>query len=234
MRANEACFSGLADTGHESLTTTNYHTDALGSVRQFTDKRGSVSGYMDYTPFGEETKSFGSLPFMGFTGEPQELAGKSDLLYLRSRYYHPGLGCFLTQDSMVPDAANRQAWNAYAYVYNDPVNLVDPSGHHPIIIAIGVGAAVNIAVEYASQVQSNWADCISGVDAFIDNLNGRRVITAGLAGGVSGAVGFWIGGMPTAGLRIVAVAGANPFVSGFQRILNGEGAIYSDPRQSIL
>ena len=35
----------------------------------------------------------------------------------------------LTQDSLIPDLLNGQAWNAYAYVYNDTINLVDPSGH---------------------------------------------------------------------------------------------------------
>ncbi|NJO82084.1 MAG: hypothetical protein HC828_04305 [Blastochloris sp.] len=41
----------------------------------------------------------------------------------------PGAGRFLTPDAIVPDVLNGQAWNAYAYVYNDPINLVDPSGY---------------------------------------------------------------------------------------------------------
>ena len=53
------------------------------------------------------------------------------MTYLRARYYHPALGRFLTPDALVPDGLNGQAWNGYAYVYNDVANLVDPSGFDP-------------------------------------------------------------------------------------------------------
>jgi RHS repeat-associated protein len=53
----------------------------------------------------------------------------NNLTYLRARYYHPALGRFLTPDSIIPDVTNGQSLNAYAYVYNDPINLVDPSGN---------------------------------------------------------------------------------------------------------
>src|SRR5690606_13373130 len=32
-------------------------------------------------------------------------------------------------DSLIPDVTNGQSLNAYAYVYNDPVNFTDPSGN---------------------------------------------------------------------------------------------------------
>jgi RHS repeat-associated protein len=45
----------------------------------------------------------------------------NNLTYLRARYYDPKIGRFLTQDSLIPDMLNGQAWNVYAYVYNDPM-----------------------------------------------------------------------------------------------------------------
>lgn len=63
----------------------------------------------------------------GFTGEQQDF--NNNLVYLRAQNYNPALGRFLTPDSLIPDLTNGQALNAYAYVYNDPVNLVDSSGN---------------------------------------------------------------------------------------------------------
>ena len=39
------------------------------------------------------------------------------------------LNRFLSADSIVPDPANPQSYNRYSYVNNNPINLVDPSGH---------------------------------------------------------------------------------------------------------
>nr|WP_083778706.1 RHS repeat-associated core domain-containing protein [Oscillochloris trichoides] len=77
------------------------------------------------SPFGELESQSGPSSVLGFTGEPSDPSG--DLLALRARFSHPGMGRFLTPDSLIPDPTNGQAWNRYAYVYNDPVNLVDPS-----------------------------------------------------------------------------------------------------------
>jgi len=57
----------------------------------------------------------------GFTGrEPDE----TGLVYYRARYYEPTLGRFVSMDPAgMPDGVNR-----YAYVGNDPVGMVDPSG----------------------------------------------------------------------------------------------------------
>ncbi|NOK62788.1 MAG: hypothetical protein GFH25_541290n35 [Chloroflexi bacterium AL-N10] len=105
------------------------HTDALGSVRHITGEDGSVAGSWRYSPFGEIEATNGDGSLFGYTGEPQDPS--SGLTYLRARYYHPALGRFLTPDAIVPDVLNGQAWNAYAYVYNDPINWVDPSGYAP-------------------------------------------------------------------------------------------------------
>jgi RHS repeat-associated protein len=107
------------------------HSDGLGSVRHVTGAAGQAAGQMRYTPFGETAEQSGATSLFGFTGEPQ--GGLNDLVYLRARYYNPALGRFLTQDSLIPDVTNGQALNPYAYVYNDPINLVDPSGNIPAI-----------------------------------------------------------------------------------------------------
>lgn len=45
------------------------------------------------------------------------------------RMYDPLVGRFISPDSIVPDLRNPQSLNRYSYVYNRPLNLVDPDGH---------------------------------------------------------------------------------------------------------
>jgi len=51
---------------------------------------------------------------------------------MSAREYLPSLGRFLSADSIVPGAGNPQALNRYAYVFNNALRYVDPSGHGPI------------------------------------------------------------------------------------------------------
>jgi len=68
-------------------------------------------------PFGEEIKSSERFSFTG-----KEL--DSELYYFNARYYDSNIGRFTSVD---PVEGN----NPYAYVENNPMNLVDPSGMAP-------------------------------------------------------------------------------------------------------
>jgi RHS repeat-associated protein len=70
----------------------------------------------------------------GFTGHRHNNTGTYDLglIYMNARYYLPEVGRFISPDAIVPDPANPQSHNRYAYVLNSPVNYTDPSGHREI------------------------------------------------------------------------------------------------------
>ena len=51
------------------------------------------------------------------------------LYYYNARYYAPGLGRFISADTIVPDPTNPQSLNRYTYVLNSPLKFIDPSGH---------------------------------------------------------------------------------------------------------
>ena len=75
-----------------------------------------------------------------------------------TRFYSPLLGRFTQPDSIIPSLSNSQAWNRYAYAYNNPLNYTDPSGHVPCLDGICNNNSEWLGVNntsYASSIQLN-------------------------------------------------------------------------------
>ncbi|WP_420795533.1 RHS repeat-associated core domain-containing protein [Desulforamulus aeronauticus] len=69
---------------------------------------------------------------------------ESGLYHLRSRYYDPTIGRFISRDSYEGDINNPLSLNLYTYVENDPLSYVDPSGHSLIGVVIGLPMDITI------------------------------------------------------------------------------------------
>lgn len=116
-------------------TTTYYTTDAIGSVRELTDKNGAVLARYDYTPFGALTCSAPSGSTACNALDPRQFAdGERDkengLDYFGARYYGGQIGRFTSVDPshVGGDISDPQSWNGYAYARNNPFRFVDPMG----------------------------------------------------------------------------------------------------------
>jgi RHS repeat-associated protein len=109
----------------ESGSTAYYHLDHL-SDRLMTDSSGSVIGEQGHYPFGESWYENNTTTKWMFTSYERDAESGND--YATFRYNINRLGRFASPDLLAGSAANPQSLNRYAYVRDDPVNLVDPLG----------------------------------------------------------------------------------------------------------
>ena len=145
---DSALTNGYYTNVYDSLYSTNSTSEVMGSISNYYmyDGRGSVAQLINeqaelkasyiYDAYGNIT--YGSNAYESFYGyNAEETSPVTGLEYLRARYYDSEIGRFNTPDTYLGDIANPQSLNRYAYVENNPVNLIDPSGHVPIVLVVG-------------------------------------------------------------------------------------------------
>ncbi|MEW6323821.1 MAG: RHS repeat-associated core domain-containing protein [Nitrospirota bacterium] len=110
-----------------------YHTDHLGSSTVITKGSGPNIGALaqaiTYDPYGKILTNEVILVNVHHKFTGQLFDDSTGLSFYNARYYDPTLGRFISADTIVPRALDPQALNRYSYVRNNPLNLVDPSGH---------------------------------------------------------------------------------------------------------
>ena len=117
-----------------------YLKDHLGNNRVLTDAGGSMVGWKDYDPFGEEiaisVTNQSGLTIIGDYDSPYRYGGKernatTSTYDFEARYLSPSFHRFTTMD---PLCEKYYSISPYAYCAGNPVNLVDPSGKDSYLI----------------------------------------------------------------------------------------------------
>ncbi|NEW04690.1 hypothetical protein GK047_01480 [Paenibacillus sp. SYP-B3998] len=113
--------------------------DGQGKVYYLQNGHGDVVNLMDstgktklnsysYDIWGSIVSQQENLPQpFKYSGEIQD--DKVGLQYLRARWYDPGIGRFVGEDSYKGQIDNPLSLNLYTYVENNPLTRWDPSGH---------------------------------------------------------------------------------------------------------
>lgn len=154
---------GMRVASLKGTDLTTFHQDHLGGVALATDASKAVTQVYDYHPFGSEliNTQLGSTE-VHHSYTDKEYDDDLGLYYFEARYQNPNLGKFVSVDPLTRDGRimqvldDPQAFNAYAYSRNNPINYVDPDGEFaqlalswvcgPGCFALAVGATLLIAV----------------------------------------------------------------------------------------
>ena len=105
-------------------------SDHLGSTSKVATATGALHSQQLYKAWGESRYTSGTLPTRyTYTGQ-YSYASDFGLVFYGSRFYDPLLSRWAQPDSDVPESQESTlGFDRYAFVANNPVKYVDPSGH---------------------------------------------------------------------------------------------------------
>jgi RHS repeat-associated protein len=145
-----------------------YFSDGQGSISALAQLAqsppASLTARYEYDAWGNYLGFSGaSYNSIGYTG--QRFDGETGLMPLGNgeRYYSPGLGSFIQQDSFAGMAMMARSMNRYAYANNNPLRFTDPSGHEGLVadwlkrkLTITSAGAENSTLAYVWNMGANF------------------------------------------------------------------------------
>ncbi|MGC1618492.1 MAG: RHS repeat-associated core domain-containing protein [Candidatus Acidiferrum sp.] len=136
------------------------HTDWLGTSRLRNTQSLPTSGYETCTslPFGDGLSCNSTYASnIHFTGKEHDF--ESGLDNFLARHLTSNMGHFMSPDPGNAGASpdNPQSWNAYAYVQNNPLSLIDPSGLDACVLLLPQGGTSELDTD------SEGCDAVGGI-----------------------------------------------------------------------
>ena len=149
------------------------------------------------------------------------------LIHMNGRVYDPRLGRFLSADPFVQFPSHTQSFNRYAYVLNNPLGYIDPSGYLSFKDAVKITFVV-VAAAYTGGAAWAAATQVGGWATTTAVLGGTTVsyLSVGgafAAGAIAGATAGFVSGALLSGTLKGAARGA--FTGA---VFGGIGGYYGD------
>ena len=191
-----------------------YFYDRLvnGEIRYIIDKTGHAYVLYEYddwgmpayvsdgTTLGNELLELNPFMYKGYFYDRE-----IKMYYLKSRYYDPDLGRFISADAEVGSVGETMGMNLYAYCKCNPICYADENGNWPswaTKVCIGLAVIAVCAVVAAVCVATGGAAACVATSMLVGAVKGA------LIGAVSGAITGAITGAVTEGIKTGTWEGA--------------------------
>src|SRR5690606_18872144 len=131
----------------------------------------------------------------GYTGH--ETIDGTGVIHMNGRIYDSDLGRFLQADPVIQAPHNTQSWNAYTYVFNNPLAYTDPTGMISLRQALGiviavVGTWVTMGMDGGFFAQLGMAMAFGAASGYVATGTFRGAVTGAFTAGVTFGVGWQI------------------------------------------
>ncbi len=187
-------------------------TDLLGSVRQWRDSAGGVTGTVDYDPFGVALPQVPDRPTpIGFAGEWED--SFTGLQYLQARWYQPEVGRFTQIDPFPGFSSMPATQNPYIYGLNNPVRYTDPSGWSPVPPTEDDSEEEELAQSTVTSRMNDGSNTVTWLGFIKSASDAIRVLASGFSYEISivpAGKAFWANGILVNGpAKVLSVFGAS-------------------------
>lgn len=186
-----------------------YDRDVLGTIRSVIDIDGKILVKYEYDDWGkvisikddsgEDLSKLNPFLFKGYFYDRE-----TGFYYLKTRYYDPDIGRFISADGEIGSVGNPMGMNLYAYCKDNPVNYGDENGNWPSwLTKVCIGLAVIAVCAIAVVATGGFGVCCIATSMLVGAVEGAAIgaISGAIMGGVTGAIkgaietGSWEGAL---------------------------------------